>query len=83
MGWRLEGHHVALNWTTINGPAIASSPQFFGANPAEVRDGPRKGLRVLATEEDLARTFVTSLDAAELGVSGGEHMKRRATSSRT
>ncbi len=64
-GWRFEGHHVALNWTIIGGSAIASSPQFFGANPAEVRDGPHKGLRVLANEEDLARTFVTSLDAAE------------------
>ena len=63
--WRLEGHHVALNWTIIGGSAIASSPQFFGANPAEVRDGPRKGLRALAGEEDLARTFVTSLDAAQ------------------
>jgi hypothetical protein len=64
-GWRFEGHHVALNWTIIGGSAVASSPQFFGANPAEVRDGPRKGLRVLAGEEDLARTFVTSLDAAQ------------------
>jgi hypothetical protein len=64
-GWRFEGHHIALNWTIIGGSAIASSPQFFGANPAEVRDGPRKGLRALAGEEDLARTFVTSLDAAQ------------------
>jgi hypothetical protein len=63
--WRFEGHHVALNWTVIGGSAIASSPQFFGANPAEVRDGPRKGLRALAGEEDLARTLVTSLDAAQ------------------
>jgi hypothetical protein len=63
--WRFEGHHVALNWTIIGGSAIASSPQFFGANPAEVRDGPRKGLRTLANEEDFARTFVTSLDAAQ------------------
>jgi hypothetical protein len=64
-GWRFEGHHIALNWTIIGGSAIASSPQFLGANPAEVRDGPRKGLRALAGEEDLARTFVTSLDPAQ------------------
>jgi hypothetical protein len=64
-GWRFEGHHVALNWTIIGGSAIASSPQFFGANPAEVRDGPRKGLRSLAGEEDFARTFITSLDAPQ------------------
>ena len=65
-GWRYEGHHIALNFTVIGGSAIASSPNFFGANPAEVRiDGPLKGLRALAAEEDLARTFVTSLDPTQ------------------
>ena len=47
-GWRYEGHHVSQNWTVVGGSAIASSPQFFGSNPAEVRTGPLKGLRVLA-----------------------------------
>ena len=49
-GYRVEGHHVALNWTVVNGK-VASTPSFFGANPAEVRQGPRAGLRVLAREE--------------------------------
>jgi hypothetical protein len=61
-GWRYEGHHISQNWTVVGGSAIASSPQFFGSNPAEVREGPHKGLRVLGAEEDLARTFLTSLD---------------------
>jgi Protein of unknown function (DUF3500) len=61
-GWRYEGHHVSQNWTIVSGSAVASSPQFFGSNPAEVREGPLKGLRVLAGEEDLARTFLASLD---------------------
>jgi hypothetical protein len=65
-GWRYEGHHLAQNWAVIGGSAIASSPQFFGANPAEVRAGPMKGTRVLAAEEDLVRTFLSSLDAAQL-----------------
>jgi hypothetical protein len=64
-GWRYEGHHVAQNWTIVGGAAVASSPQFFGANPAEVRSGPKTGLRVLAAEEDLARTLLASLDAAQ------------------
>jgi hypothetical protein len=34
---------------------------FYGANPAEVRSGPRAGLRTLAQEEDLARELVKSL----------------------
>jgi hypothetical protein len=64
-GWRFEGHHLSFNWTVVSGAAIASSPQFFGSNPAEVRTGPRAGLRVLAAEEDLARTLLQSLDEAQ------------------
>jgi len=60
-GWRYEGHHCSQNWTIVNGKVIGSSPQFFGANPAEVRDGPMKGTRVLSAEEDLGRSLVKSL----------------------
>jgi hypothetical protein len=60
-GWRLEGHHCSANFTIVNGEFFASTPSFFGSNPAEVRQGPRKGLRVLAGEEDLGRQFVKSL----------------------
>ncbi len=58
---RYEGHHVALNWTFAGGAGIASTPQFLGSNPAEVRSGARMGTRVLHREEDLARELVTSL----------------------
>ena len=61
-GWRVEGHHLALNFTLLEGRPLASTPAFFGANPAEVLLGPRKGLRALAPEEDLARVLVKSLD---------------------
>ncbi|MGH9311824.1 MAG: DUF3500 domain-containing protein [Vicinamibacterales bacterium] len=61
-GWRYEGHHISQNWTIVNGKAIATTPAFFGANPADVQDGPMKGTRALAAEEDLARALVTSLD---------------------
>ena len=64
-GWRFEGHHISQNWTVVSGSAIASSPQFFGTNPAEVRTGPKTGLRVLAAEEDLARTLLQSLDETQ------------------
>jgi hypothetical protein len=33
----------------------------MGTNPAEVREGPRKGLRVLHAEEDLARALLKAL----------------------
>jgi hypothetical protein len=62
-GWRVEGHHLSLNFTVVNQDFITSTPCFFGANPAEVMHGPRVGLRTLPSEEDLARTFLKSLDA--------------------
>jgi hypothetical protein len=59
-GYRFEGHHVSQNFTLVNGK-VQGAPSFFGSNPAEVLDGPRKGLRVLAAEEDLALAVVNSL----------------------
>ena len=64
-GWRVEGHHVSLHFTVVNGTMVASSPSFFGSNPAEVREGPKKGLRILGAEEDAARALLESLDAAQ------------------
>lgn len=61
-GWRIEGHHLSLNYTVVNGEMVSNTPHFFGANPAEVKQGPKKGLRVLAAEEDKARALIQSLD---------------------
>jgi hypothetical protein len=61
-GWRFEGHHLSLNFLVQDGEVAGATPSFFATNPAEVREGPRKGLRVLAEEEDLARELVQSLD---------------------
>jgi len=63
-GWRVEGHHVSLQFTIVNGTMLAATPSFFGSNPAEVREGPKKGLRILGAEEDAARALLESLDAA-------------------
>src|SRR3984893_12847258 len=64
-GWRYEGHHCSQNWTIVNGKSIGSSPQFFGAHPAEVHEGPMKGTRVLSAEKDLGRSLVKSLSTAQ------------------
>jgi hypothetical protein len=63
-GWRVEGHHISLNFTVVNGTLVSSTPSFFGSNPAEVPDGPKKGMRILAQEEDAARTLLLALDPA-------------------
>jgi len=64
-GWRYEGHHVSLHWTMVDGKVAGSTPQFLGANPAEVRDGALQGTRALAAEEDLGRALVKSLNQAQ------------------
>jgi hypothetical protein len=60
-GYRVEGHHLSQNYTVVNGMAI-NGPSFFGSNPAEVREGTRKGLRTLAGEDDLGFDLILSLD---------------------
>ena len=64
-GWRAEGHHISLNFS-IWGPKVMSmTPFFFGANPAEVKRGPKKGLRILGAREDLAFELMNSLDSSQ------------------
>lgn len=63
-GWRVEGHHVSVRFTINDGSVashVASSPMFLGTNPADVREGPQKGTRVLGEEEDVARALLLAL----------------------
>jgi hypothetical protein len=62
-GWRFEGHHLSVNYTIDKGDVIAGGPVLFGSNPAEVKDGPKKGLRPLPDIEDHVRALVKSLNA--------------------
>src|SRR5262249_26727211 len=59
-GWRMEGHHLSLNFTLRGGQVVSTTPLFLGANPATVHEGPQKGTRVLAKEEDLGRALLHS-----------------------
>jgi hypothetical protein len=65
-GLSFEGHHLSLNFTVRDGVLVDSTPQFMGANPAEVKTTfpgmPAAGSRVLAAEESLAFELVRSLD---------------------
>lgn len=65
--WRVNGHHLAVHVTVV-GDRVAVTPSFFGAEPATVPSGPRRGLRVLSVEEDLARELLTSLDPDQRAV---------------
>jgi hypothetical protein len=48
-GWMLTGHHLAANFTVVNG-SVSFTPLFVGANPQLVRNGPYAGWRVLGHE---------------------------------
>ncbi|MDY3558504.1 DUF3500 domain-containing protein [Gemmata sp. JC673] len=60
-GWRFEGHHLSVNYTIDKGEVVAGAPILFASNPAEVKDGTKKGLRPLPEIEDHARALITSL----------------------
>ncbi|MXX32132.1 MAG: DUF3500 domain-containing protein [Chloroflexi bacterium] len=64
-GWRVEGHHISLNYSLWADGLLSLTPFFFGTNPAEVRQGPQAGLRILDRREDLAFDLVFSLDAEQ------------------
>ena len=57
-GWRIEGHHISLNFTVAEGNVVASTPEFFGANPGLIDAGPGRSIRVLGPEEDLGRQIL-------------------------
>ncbi len=64
-GWRLEGHHLSLNLTLVDGVHPVAAPAFFGASPSTVDAGPLAGTRVLGREEALGFTLLASLDVDE------------------
>ena len=61
-GWRVEGHHLSLNFTLDKGKVISATPAFFGANPATIKQGPRKGDQTLPAAENLAKELLAALD---------------------
>ena len=64
-GWRFEGHHLSLNFTLAGDRLVVDTPSFFGANPATVPSGGRKGLRVLGDEHDAGWAVLDSLSASQ------------------
>ncbi|MCA9026081.1 MAG: DUF3500 domain-containing protein [Planctomycetaceae bacterium] len=68
-GLSVEGHHLSLNFVVEDNKVISVTPQFFGANPALVKNenksGFEVGTRILAKEEQLGFDLVNSLDDAQ------------------
>ncbi len=60
-GWRLEGHHLAINFSFDRRELVSSTPTFWGSNPGIVQSGPLKGKEMLKLETDLGFALVNSL----------------------
>jgi hypothetical protein len=57
-GWRVEGHHLSLNYVIENNKFVSSTPEFLGANPGAIHAGPGRLLRLLGDREDLGRQIL-------------------------
>lgn len=67
-GWRVEGHHLSLNFSSLTNEVVSATPSFMGSNPAIVPSGPHKGKQILKQEEDLARDLLQSFTPEQLKV---------------
>ncbi|MEP6584842.1 MAG: DUF3500 domain-containing protein, partial [Ginsengibacter sp.] len=67
-GWRFEGHHISLNFTSTKNKIISSTPSFFGSNPGIVSIDEQKGKEVLKSEGELGFKLLHSLTPAQLKV---------------
>lgn len=66
-GWKLEGHHLSLNFTFHGNRMISSSPYLMASNPSNaITDSTRAGLIILYKEEEIARELVRSLSPDQL-----------------
>ena len=66
-GWRIEGHHVSLNFASENGKIISGTPLFFGSNPAIVPEGyPEAGKQIIKQEEILGLDLLHSFTDEQL-----------------
>lgn len=64
-GWRFEGHHLSLHFNSVDGTLVASTPTFFGSNPAIVPIAPDQGKQVLKRESTLGLALVESLSETQ------------------
>ena len=66
--WRFGGHHISLHFAVVGGEVVASTPCFFGADPASAPLlGPHFD-RPLGSTEDLGRELVRSLVDDQLAI---------------
>ena len=65
-GWRAEGHHLSLNFSSVNGALAAFTPTFMGVNPAIVQSGTHAGSSILTAEQEIARELLAAFDVKQV-----------------
>ena len=63
--WRIEGHHLSISVTVVDGKNVIVAPAFLGANPAVVKSGPLAGTSVLGDIEAKGRELVKQLNVEQ------------------
>ena len=66
-GWKIAGHHAAVNFTVAGG-RVGFTPTFLGSNPMVVKGGKHAGLMVLPQEGQRGIDLMQSLSAEQQGV---------------
>lgn len=66
-GWRFEGHHLSVQFTSLTGRVLALTPLFMGSNPGQVRiDVPQKGREIMKEETQRSFELLRSLNEQQL-----------------
>ncbi len=65
-GWRFEGHHLSLNFTSTESKISSATPTFFGTNPGIVKETEFKGKEVLRMEAVLGFALINSMTESQL-----------------
>ncbi len=79
--WRIEGHHLSLQFLSLTGQVLAQTPTFFGSNPGvlkydatmadkrmadpRVNNLPQKGREILKQETEQAFALLKTLSAEQ------------------
>jgi hypothetical protein len=64
-GWRLEGHHLSLNCTLVDGQTFSVTPSFWGASPVRVSNGKYAGMELFKQEQSLSLELVNSFSDSQ------------------
>ena len=67
--WKLEGHHLSLNFTFHGNAMISNTPFLVSTNPSNsITDSVRAGMILLYKEEELARQLVNRFTPEQLKI---------------